>query len=212
VSFPNPARKRCSKPGCTSRPAWNQPFSPRYASPKPYRSGARLLPAGTKYPCRCSRKSQCAPPHPGSHCRCDDRKGQKRAASTLYRSSHDPSLEGDGFELPVREHRAMAPSHGFAAASHREAALRGAPAAQLLPRANLQNNSRSSEATRRRILDAAYQLFYQRGFARVGVDEVAELAGITKRTLDYHFESKDDLLAAVLQLQHELSFELIRKS
>jgi hypothetical protein len=31
-------------------------------------------------------------------------------------------------ELPVREHRAMAPSHGFAAASHREAALRGAPA------------------------------------------------------------------------------------
>ena len=43
-------------------------------------------------------------------------------------SSHDSLLEGDGFELPVREHRAMAPSHGFAAASHREAALRGAPA------------------------------------------------------------------------------------
>jgi hypothetical protein len=31
-----------------------------------------------------------------------------------------------GFELPVREHRAMAPSHGFAAASHRETALREA--------------------------------------------------------------------------------------
>src|ERR1700756_1372440 len=43
-------------------------------------------------------------------------------------SSRDSLLEGDGFELPVREHRAMAPSHGFAAASHREAALRGAPA------------------------------------------------------------------------------------
>ena len=28
---------------------------------------------------------------------------------------------------PVREHRAMAPSHGFAAASHSEAVLRGAP-------------------------------------------------------------------------------------
>jgi hypothetical protein len=39
-------------------------------------------------------------------------------------------LEGDGFELPVREYRAMAPSHGFAAASHREAALRGAPASR----------------------------------------------------------------------------------
>jgi hypothetical protein len=43
----------------------------------------------------------------------------------------DSPLEGDGFELPVREHRAMAPSHGFAAASHREAALRGAPASRV---------------------------------------------------------------------------------
>jgi len=37
----------------------------------------------------------------------------------------DCLLEGDGFELPVREHRAMAPSHGFAAATHK-AALCGA--------------------------------------------------------------------------------------
>ena len=47
---------------------------------------------------------------------------------TRNRKFVDSPLEGDGFELPVREHRAMAPSHGFAAASHREAALRGAPA------------------------------------------------------------------------------------
>src|ERR1700739_1955635 len=39
----------------------------------------------------------------------------------------DSPLEGTGFELPVREHHAIAPSHGFAAASHREAALRRAP-------------------------------------------------------------------------------------
>jgi hypothetical protein len=46
-----------------------------------------------------------------------------------HRLPHSISLlEGDGFELPVREHRAMAPSPGFAAASHREAALRRAPA------------------------------------------------------------------------------------
>jgi hypothetical protein len=50
------------------------------------------------------------------------------ARSPAYRSSSDSSLEGDGFELSVRERRVMAPSHGFAAASHREAALRGAPA------------------------------------------------------------------------------------
>src|ERR1700757_1104671 len=54
--------------------------------------------------------------------------GRSRDLRFPYRSSHDSLLEGDGFELPVREHRAMAPSLGFAAASHREAALRGAPA------------------------------------------------------------------------------------
>src|SRR5271168_450186 len=70
---------------------------------------------------------------------------------------------------------------------------------------------RSSEATRRRILDAAYELFYRKGFTRVGVDEIAELAAITKRSLYYHFKSKDELLAAVLDLQHDLSMAHIRK-
>jgi AcrR family transcriptional regulator len=70
---------------------------------------------------------------------------------------------------------------------------------------------RSSEATRRRILDAAYELFYRKGFTRVGVDEIAGLAGVTKRSLYYHFRSKDELLAAVLDLQHELSMAHIRR-
>ena len=54
---------------------------------------------------------------------------------------HDSLLEGDGFELPVREHRAMAPSHEFAAASHGEAVLRGAPASQARPRSEAQRGS-----------------------------------------------------------------------
>src|SRR5246127_4565939 len=53
-------------------------------------------------------------------------------------SSRDSLLEGNGFELPVREHRAMAPSHGFAAASHREAALRGSPPPMARPRSEAQ--------------------------------------------------------------------------
>jgi AcrR family transcriptional regulator len=59
---------------------------------------------------------------------------------------------------------------------------------------------RNSELTRRRILDEAYELFYRMGFGRVGVDEVAAFAHVTKRTLYYHFRSKDELLAAVLKL------------
>jgi AcrR family transcriptional regulator len=65
--------------------------------------------------------------------------------------------------------------------------------------------------TRRRILDAAYELFYRKGFVRVGVDEIADFAGVTKRTLYYHFESKDLLLAAVLDLQNDFALARIRK-
>ncbi len=71
--------------------------------------------------------------------------------------------------------------------------------------------TRDAQATRRRILDAAYELFYRKGFGRVGVDDIAAAAGITKRTLYYHFKSKDDLLAAVLELHSELALARIRK-
>ena len=70
---------------------------------------------------------------------------------------------------------------------------------------------RPAGQTRRRILNSAYELFYRKGFTRVGVDEVAAFAGVTKRTLYYHFRSKDDLLAAVFELQHELALARIRK-
>ena len=65
---------------------------------------------------------------------------------------------------------------------------------------------RFADQTRQRILQAAYKLFRRRGFFRVGVDEIAAAAGITKRTLYYHFKSKDALLAAVLASQHERTF------
>ncbi|NOJ41319.1 TetR/AcrR family transcriptional regulator [Bradyrhizobium australiense] len=64
---------------------------------------------------------------------------------------------------------------------------------------------RSAEATRQRILDAAYVLFRRRGYSRVSMDEIASAAAITKRTLYNHFESKDQLLAAVLKAQHALA-------
>jgi AcrR family transcriptional regulator len=71
--------------------------------------------------------------------------------------------------------------------------------------------ARSTEATKRRILDSAYELFYRKGYSRVSVDEIAGFASVTKRSLYYHFRSKDDLLAAVLDLQAELAFARIRK-
>ncbi|UVK37607.1 TetR/AcrR family transcriptional regulator [Mesorhizobium sp. AR10] len=56
----------------------------------------------------------------------------------------------------------------------------------------------ATSPTRKRIVDAATKLFYAEGIGRVSVDAVAEKAGLTKRTLYYHFKSKDDLIAAYL--------------
>ena len=70
---------------------------------------------------------------------------------------------------------------------------------------------RKGGQTRRRIIDAAYEVFYKGGFARAGVDAIAEAAKVTKRTLYYHFDSKDALLAAVLDAQHELVLARIHR-
>lgn len=49
-----------------------------------------------------------------------------------------------------------------------------------------------------RILEAADRLFYGQGIQAVGVDAVANEAGISKRTLYKHYPSKDELVAAYL--------------
>ena len=69
--------------------------------------------------------------------------------------------------------------------------------------------ARDSEETRRRILTAAYERLYKEGFARVSVDAIAEAAGVTKKTLYYHFDSKDTLVGAVLEHQHTHALKLI---
>ena len=57
--------------------------------------------------------------------------------------------------------------------------------------------------TRQQIIDAADQLFYSEGLAAVSMDRIAERAGVTKKTLYYHFRSKDDLMGAYLDARHD---------
>ncbi|MBW2388357.1 MAG: TetR/AcrR family transcriptional regulator [Deltaproteobacteria bacterium] len=52
--------------------------------------------------------------------------------------------------------------------------------------------------SRRRILDAAREVFFREGFMLANLDEVATLAGVAKGTLYRYFESKADLYVAVL--------------
>lgn len=58
---------------------------------------------------------------------------------------------------------------------------------------------RTRTDTRDRILAAANRLFYAEGIRAVSVDAVAEKAKITKKTLYYHFKSKDELVAEYLK-------------
>jgi AcrR family transcriptional regulator len=56
---------------------------------------------------------------------------------------------------------------------------------------------RNREATRRAIVDAAFELFSRSGFARTSVRDIAAVVGVTDAALYHHFGSKKDLLDAV---------------
>ncbi|WP_298815925.1 TetR/AcrR family transcriptional regulator [uncultured Roseibium sp.] len=62
--------------------------------------------------------------------------------------------------------------------------------------------------TRNKIVDAATRLFYREGIRAVSVDAVAAKAGVTKKTLYYHFESKDDLVAEYLSSRDQPNLRL----
>jgi AcrR family transcriptional regulator len=58
--------------------------------------------------------------------------------------------------------------------------------------------ARSRQPSRDKILDCAEQLFARRGFAGIGIAEVAETVGLGKSSLFHHFRSKAQLYAAVV--------------
>jgi len=57
--------------------------------------------------------------------------------------------------------------------------------------------------TRDRILDATDQLFGERGFDTTTTRDIAERSGINKALIHYHFGTKDDLLAILLDGYYE---------
>ena len=66
-------------------------------------------------------------------------------------------------------------------------------------------------STRERIVAAANRLFYHEGIRAVSVDAVAEEAGLTKRSLYYHFRSKDDLIEAYLAYRDQPNLDAYGK-
>ena len=53
--------------------------------------------------------------------------------------------------------------------------------------------------TRRRVLDAAFAVFSERGIAASSIAQVAEAAGLTKGAVYSNFASKDDLVLSLME-------------
>lgn len=64
------------------------------------------------------------------------------------------------------------------------------------------------DSTREQIVVAATRLFYGEGIRAVSMDAVAEKAGVTKKTLYYHFTSKDELVAETIAARDQPTLEL----
>jgi AcrR family transcriptional regulator len=65
---------------------------------------------------------------------------------------------------------------------------------------------------RENLLHCALNLFASRGYDAVGVQEIAEAAGITKPTLYHYFGSKSGLLSTLLAENYESFFETLQNA
>lgn len=59
----------------------------------------------------------------------------------------------------------------------------------------------SEKSTRDRLIESAVKRFYRDGFRNVGIDQIYSEVGISKTAFYKHFESKEDLMLAVLEVQ-----------
>jgi AcrR family transcriptional regulator len=70
---------------------------------------------------------------------------------------------------------------------------------------------KKSEKTEKKILEAALELFFKKGYAATSIGEITSSVGMTKGALYSHFKSKDELLHRLFQeYKTNFLYELIR--
>jgi AcrR family transcriptional regulator len=67
-------------------------------------------------------------------------------------------------------------------------------------------------ATRVKVLKTAARLFRERGTHTVGVNEIAEAAGVSKLTLYRHFDSKEGLIQAFLESASDVMMRRVERA
>src|SRR5437763_6992932 len=63
--------------------------------------------------------------------------------------------------------------------------------------------------TRTRIQDVALDLFIEQGYEATSLREIAEKLGVTKAALYYHFKTKEDIVASMVEVRMAAIDELI---
>lgn len=66
-------------------------------------------------------------------------------------------------------------------------------------------------STRQRLTEAAVRRFYRDGFRNVGLEQVLADVGISKTAFYKHFDCKDDLVLAALEMQDQWAQETFRE-
>jgi AcrR family transcriptional regulator len=73
--------------------------------------------------------------------------------------------------------------------------------------ASRSSSRKPSSVTRERIVDAAVDLFWTRGFGGAGLRDIADLASINVASIYHYFPSKQDLLVAIIEQTYEQCLE-----
>jgi TetR/AcrR family transcriptional regulator, transcriptional repressor for nem operon len=68
-----------------------------------------------------------------------------------------------------------------------------------------------STSTREQIVAAADRLFYEHGFGHTSFTAIADAVGISRGNFYYHFRSKDEILAAVIEFRVESTRGMLRE-
>ncbi len=69
-----------------------------------------------------------------------------------------------------------------------------------------------SSVTREKILETAIDLFYQVGFVKASIRDIAKKVGIAKSSVYVHFKKKDDILFQIITDLTDYALRELRKA
>lgn len=70
---------------------------------------------------------------------------------------------------------------------------------------------KKGEKRKRELLEIAYRMFLSQGYENTSVDAIIEAAGIAKGTFYYYFQSKEQMLEAVIGMMIEAEADVARQ-